>query len=119
MEDLRPWHLRPNGPELFHLFSNGNFRLQSLHAGGPIKSVDALGIVVHGNGAAMAERDHIGIDTFGDVAQPLDLGRSFFQNRCHYRSDGCFGGDTQMGHNHIGSIFGHGFSFIEGKGITR
>jgi hypothetical protein len=41
------------------------------------------------------------------------------KDRCHYRSDGCFGGDTQMGDNHIGSIFGHGFSFIDGKGITR
>jgi hypothetical protein len=78
-----------------------------------------LGIVVHVNGAAMAERDHIGIDTFGGVAQPLDLGRSLFQDRCQYRTDGCFGGDTQMGDNHIGSIFGHGFSFIDGNNTVK
>jgi hypothetical protein len=24
-----------------------------------------------------------------------------------------------MGDNHVGSIFGHGFSFIDSKGITR
>jgi hypothetical protein len=29
------------------------------------------------------------------------------------------GSDTQMGDNRIGSVFGHGFSFIEDKRIAR
>jgi len=57
-----------NGLELLHLFSNGNFRVQSLHAGGPIKPIDTLGIIGHVDGAAMAERDHIGVDIVGGVA---------------------------------------------------
>jgi len=76
----------------------------------------------------MAERDHIGIDTFGGVAWRLHLGRGFFQGRCRCRSGGSFGCDaqsesfgcdTQIGDNHIDSIFGHAFSFTEQKNITR
>ena len=64
----------------------------------------------------MAERDHIGIDTFGGVT----YGRSFLQDRCGCRSNGPVGGDNRMGdNNHLGSIFDRGFGFIDGKGITR
>ena len=72
-----------------------------------MESFDALGLVGHGDGAAMAERDHIGIDTFGGVSEPLDLGRR--------RPDGSFGEDTQRADTHISCSFGHGFSFIRGK----
>jgi len=62
--------------------------VQSLNAGGPAKSVDVLGIFGHGDGAGMAERDHIGIGTFWRRR----LARSFFQDRCGGHPDGPLGG---------------------------
>jgi hypothetical protein len=82
----------------------------------PRNSVDALGTVGHGNVAVMADRDRIGIDTFGGINSPwteLLPGTLLLSLRW------TLGGDTRIGDNHIGSIIGHGFCFIKGKGITR
>jgi hypothetical protein len=80
---------------------------------------DELSIVGHGDGATMAGREHIEIDTIGGVGWLLDLGRGFFQGRCRCRSDESSSGETQKGGNHIGSSFGHGLGFIDAQGITR
>jgi hypothetical protein len=84
-----------------------------------MESLEPCASLGMGDGYAMAERERSGFALISASHGFRTLVESFFQDDggCHSHGSTC--GGTQIGDYHIGFLFGHGFSFISAKRLTR